>query len=372
MKKTLFCFLMLSCLLFVPSIAKAEKYVEVYDEIIEHNSELENYIEFSDTYSTYELKSLEGEVSAILIQFYNNGEALSYIVISCSLENDFKVIEFGTGVASHIIRIIADENVCEESYDLLYLEELRYVAKYKDKYYIVQNGCLESYDSLPEDWICDSENTQYYEYQDTLTWSEVLKKEDSGYTGGNRKWAPGASAWNSNYKTMTFFGTGGICSSTAAYNLATYWYGQGYTNFEPITASKQKKLFNAFYKELGEGAIISKCQYAYEIVFQKYGYTAITKYTQNASWTAITSAINSGPIHVHLRNSQIYGNHGVMGVGYVSFAFPSGWTSRYIIIVDGWNNGFRYVNYSLGIDGINITTVKPYKFQPQIVPTPSP
>lgn len=219
---------------------------------------------------------------------------------------------------------------------------------------------------LPE--ISDEVEDNYYNEGESLTWSDVYKREVGGYADGKRHWCPKGYNLYPEYRTMEPFMSGGICSSTAAYNLTVYWYHQGYDNFNLTTRARQNALFNAYYNRLGKSAVIKNCQYAYKNVFYEYNYYCTSKYIEDASWKEITSAIDDGPIHVHLRDSEIYGNHGTVGIGYVSFIFPSGWTSRYIILIDGWTVGSRYVNYTLGIDSIDITIVKPVKAHPGIKP----
>ena len=59
----------------------------------------------------------------------------------------------------------------------------------------------------------------------------------------------------------------------------------------------------------------------------------------------------------------------MLATGYITFPHSSGWVSRYYQIIDGWyNDDYRYVNHSLGVEllimewvemGISPTTPHP-------------
>lgn len=77
------------------------------------------------------------------------------------------------------------------------------------------------------------------------------------------------------------------------------------------------------------------------------------------TWSRAKQCIQKGAVHLALIDSQIYGNHAVLGVGYVSFSHSSGWISNYFQIVDGGGGTkYRYVNYSLGISRIDLFEIK--------------
>lgn len=100
---------------------------------------------------------------------------------------------------------------------------------------------------------------------------------------------------------------------------------------------------------------------AYQSVLRSYGYNnATASYQYSASWSQVTTGLNSCAVHLCLHGSEIYGDykgHGVLGVGYISFSHSTGWVSKYYSIVDGETADIRYVHSSLGIDHINLVTV---------------
>lgn len=51
-----------------------------------------------------------------------------------------------------------------------------------------------------------------------------------------------------------------------------------------------------------------------------------------------------------LLGDKYYGNHGVLGVGYVRYMYNGTWSSHYIRIADGWHNTIRYIHYETGRD----------------------
>lgn len=366
MRKKYVWFLVIIFLIFFNGVPLAEANDEEYENLTKWLSSLENIINLTEEYDTYSMELPDGTVSAKLFQFYEDAVPVSYVVISNKISTRPEIIEFGEGYAQSILGIAEALQVSKENSRLLYLGNLQYVLEYEESYYKVEDGKIIEMSELPE--LSDDIEGNYYNKGESLTWSDVYKREAGGYTDGKRHWCPKGYNLYPEYRTMESFMSGGICSSTAAYNLTVYWYHQGYDNFDPTTGEKQNALFNAYYNKLGKSAAISKCRFAYEDVFYAYNYYCTSKYIEDASWKEITSAIDAGPVHVHLRDSEIYGNHGAVGIGYVSFVFPSGWTSRYIVLIDGWMVGSRYVNYTLGIDSIDITIVKPVKAHPAIKP----
>lgn len=306
---------------------------------------LNNIVEITDEYQIFELELLDGTISALLFQFYENSVPISYVVVSNEVSENLEIIEFGAGYAQNILGVVDALQIADNNYRLLYMGNLQYIVENNGKYFMAQNGSILELDALPQEY--EAVEGEYYTYGETLNWSAVIKKE-VGYASLKRGWCPNGTNLYSEYRTMSSFMSGEICSSTAAYNLTVYWYHQGYTKFDLSTTAGQNAAFQAYYSRLGKSAEIKKCR--------------------DASWKKITSAIDEGPVHVHLRESEIYGNHGVLGIGYVSFSFDSGWTSRYIAIIDGWERGARYVNYSLGIDRVDITIVEPVMAHPVIKP----
>ncbi len=364
MNKKYVMLLILTLLIFLNLTSFAE--AEEKEQIPEGLSYLESVVKLTENYDTYLLELPDGTVSARLFQFYENTIPVSYVVVSNERGVNERIIEFGEGYAQSVLGIVDALHISNENYRLLYLGNLQYAVAYNERYYKIVNGRILELEAEPQLYT-DTEG-RYYNKGETLKWSDVYKREAGGYTDGKRHWCPKGYNLYSEYRTMDSFMSGGICSATAAYNLTVYWYHQGYTNFDVSTKAKQNALFREYYGRLGKNAIIKKCKTAYEEIFYNYGYYCTSKYIEDASWKQITSAIDKGPIHVHLRDSEIYGDHGAVGIGYVSFAFESGWTSRYIVLIDGWTVGSRYVNYTLGIEEIDITIVNPVKAHPVIKP----
>lgn len=104
-----------------------------------------------------------------------------------------------------------------------------------------------------------------------------------------------------------------------------------------------------YYKDVATGI---------EDVLRNRGLTnASVSIYKDVNWYAAMSCIDKRPVYRSLKGSEIYSDHGVLGVGYISFTHSTGWVSKYFQIADAWESTYHYVNYSLGIDEIRLLEV---------------
>lgn len=203
----------------------------------------------------------------------------------------------------------------------------------------------------------------YYNYGETLTYMAVLQKE-VGYDSVSSY--SKSTSFTKRTTTMAIYAYGNNnpvenhCAPTAGLNLLQYLYSvEGKTS---IPMSSWQSVFVALHTAMGtsntSGTADNALAPAYQSVLRSYGYNSATAAIQySASWSQVTTAINSNAVHLVLVDSEIYGEHSVVGLGYVSFTHSTGWVSKYYKIVDGLTADIRYVHSSLGIDHINLVTV---------------
>lgn len=316
----------------------------------------------SDDYLVMPLYDLQNNVSAYIIQYYFEGCPLSYVVINTSTTaEDAYYIEFGEGDFAGVVGLDRVEDA-EEAPRVCYCGGSQYYLLIGDDLYHYE-GTLKVLDSDMIEELEEWSSGVYYNYGETLTYMAVLQKE-VGYDSVSSY--SRSTSFTMRTMTMAIYAYGNNnpvdnhCAPTAGLNLLQYLYSvEGKTS---IPMSSWQSVFVALHTAMGtsntNGTADSALAPAYQSVLRSYGYNSATAAIQySASWSQVTTAINSNAVHLVLHSSEIYGEHSVVGLGYVSFTHSTGWVSKYYKIVDGLTADIRYVHSSLGIDHINLVTV---------------
>ena len=316
----------------------------------------------SDDYLVMPLYDLQNNVSAYIIQYYFEGCPLSYVVINTSTTaEDAYYIEFGEGDFAGVVGLDRVEDA-EEAPRVCYCGGSQYYLLIGDDLYHYE-GTLKVLDSDMIEELEEWSSGVYYNYGETLTYMAVLQKE-VGYDSVSSY--SRSTSFTMRTMTMAIYAYGNNnpvdnhCAPTAGLNLLQYLYSvEGKTS---IPMSSWQSVFVALHTAMGtsntSGTADNALAPAYQSVLRSYGYNSATAAIQySASWSQVTTAINSNAVHLVLHSSEIYGEHSVVGLGYVSFTHSTGWVSKYYKIVDGWTADIRYVHSSLGIDCINLVTV---------------
>jgi len=153
---------------------------EVVDNIVEKEI-FEEIIPITTEYFISPLYAIDGNVAAYLVQYYDEeGKGCSYIVVSNAIESREKYyIEFGDGEAP-VITELRDAYLDFESskdYRILYLGGYDYYIESSTGIY----GMLEGEICKMKNDIFDifklSSETQYYNEQETLKYSDILALE---------------------------------------------------------------------------------------------------------------------------------------------------------------------------------------------------
>ena len=316
----------------------------------------------SDDFLVMPLYDLQNNVSAYVVQYYLEGNPLSYVIINTNASAaDAYYIEFGEGDFADIVGLQKAKEA-EETTCVCYCGGSQYYLLIGDDQYYY-DGELKA---LANDFVEELEERSsgnYYNYGETLTYAAVLQKEVGYDTVSSYS---RSTAFTKRTMSMTMYAYGNNtpvykhCAPTAGLNLMQYLYSvEGKTG---IPMSSWQNVFIALYSAMGtsntNGTADSALAPAYQSVLRSYGYNSATAAIQySASWSQVTAAINSNAVHLVLHSSEIYGEHSVVGLGYVSFTHSTGWVSKYYKIVDGRTADVRYVHSSLGIDHINLVTV---------------
>ena len=316
----------------------------------------------SDEYLIVPLYNLQEKVSAYVIQYYDSHEPLSYIVINTRTNvTDDYYITFGQGDFADFVGLstikseVTNIRVCYCGGSEFYLEAGERVFHF--------NGDLEELDYNTVMELSEQTVGDYYVYGETLNLAAVLNKE-VGYL--NCPFFLRNTSFTKRTIDMTryAYGAGTVCynhcAPTAGLNLFQYLYTvEGKTN---IPMSSWTSVFVNLHTAMGttndDGTSESSIAPALQSVLQSYGYSNAFSYCYNyATWNMITAAIDTNAVFLCLYGSEIYHNHAVLALGYVSFIHSSGWVSKYYIIVDGQTSDIRYVHSSLGISHFSLITV---------------
>lgn len=316
----------------------------------------------SNDYLVMPLYDLQNNVSAYIIQYYSEGTPCSYVVINTRIgAEDAYYIEFGQGDFAGVVGLNTVEQT-DEIIRVCYCGGSQYYLLIGDDLYHY-NGELKLLDEDTVEELEERSYGVYYNYGETLTYAAVLAKE-VGYDSVSSYTR--STLFTKRTMTMTLYAYGNNnpvnrhCAPTAGLNLLQYLYSvEGKTS---IPMSSWQSVFIALHTAMGtsntSGTADNALAPAYQSVLRSYGYNSATAAIQySASWSQVTTAINSNAVHLVLHSSEIYGEHSVVGLGYVSFTHSTGWVSKYYKIVDGLTADIRYVHSSLGIDHINLVTV---------------
>ncbi len=332
------------------------------DDQLVDRSFFSTMIGVSDDFLVIPLYDLQNNVSAYVIQYYSEGVPLSYVVINTSsVAGNAYYVEFGEGDFAGVVGLYNAKET-EETIQVCYCGGSQYYLLIGDNLYHY-DGELKILDSDTVAELEERSSGVYYNYGETLTYLAVLQKE-VGYDSVSTYSRSTSFTKRTTGTTMYAYGNNNPvtnhCAPTAGLNLLQYLYSvEGKTN---IPMNSWQSVFIALHTAMGTsntyGTYDSNLAPAYQSVLRSYGYNSATATIQySASWSQVTTAINSNAVHLALHDSEIYGEHSVVGLGYVSFTHSTGWVSKYYKIVDGWTADIRYVHSSLGIDHINLVTV---------------
>lgn len=332
------------------------------DDQLVDRSFFSTMIGVSDDFLLIPLYDLQNNVSAYVIQYYSEGVPLSYVVINTSsVAGNAYYVEFGEGDFAGVVGL-DNAKETEETIQVCYCGGSQYYLLIGDNLYHY-DGELKILDSGTVAELEERSSGVYYNYGETLTYLAVLQKE-VGYDSVSTYSRSTSFTKRTTGTTMYAYGNNNPvtnhCAPTAGLNLLQYLYSvEGKTN---IPMNSWQSVFIALHTAMGTsntyGTYDSNLAPAYQSVLRSYGYNSATAAIQySASWSQVTTAINSNAVHLALHDSEIYGEHSVVGLGYVSFTHSTGWVSKYYKIVDGWTADIRYVHSSLGIDHINLVTV---------------
>lgn len=136
-------------------------------------SYLANVVEITSEYQIFQLEFLDGTISALLFQFYENSVLISYVVVSNEVSENLEIIEFGAGYAQNILGVVDALQIADNNYRLLYMGNLQYIVENNGKYFMAQNGSILELDALPQEY--EAVEGEYYTYGETLNWSAVIK-----------------------------------------------------------------------------------------------------------------------------------------------------------------------------------------------------
>lgn len=350
------------------------------------NSNWKSGVGFKDTRALFDL---EGNISAYLFELKNQqGDDSGYIIVSASL-GDNPIIEYSeTGksfIDSAIINTKADvekkhigRKVKDDDTKVYYLGGLSYLTQEQlddntSYTYDISTNKSETVDinELKKIKPKKNEDTQYAGMWKILSKNHLKQtiggstppdnsttfitdpsKYESGYSSSSSKDVTG---YNILYLTTSDLGDGNNCGPTASVNLCEYWSIRNSAKYGKLIDNNLYTTFCSLegYTPTG-GVYDSKIPSAFVTYFKNKGLTCTSSlhYGTN-SGADLEPVINGGnPFILCVHNNNMYGDHGVVGLGYKDFIYPPytggaiGITTHsiYIRIADGWcNDSSRFV-----------------------------
>lgn len=340
------------------------------------------YIEegYPDEFIVYEIEPFydyHGNVSAYNVKIQDlNDEPSGYVIVSAS-KQEYPIIEYAYDGAFYMEsvekQIIEDKETSHsgKKNKIYYDGNYNYGIKVDDTYYHIADDKIQSYNqkSVSDKKINDTYSieesanirNEWNAYETTKVSSppigSVITNSDLYESGYSNRSADYCAGMPSKLFLMTDFSTGGVCAPTAGTNLCYYW---------TLRDSKYSKLLNGSWTATfsrisalmgandGTGASTLDIRRGMLAYFQERGYASTQTYYSTCSSTTdfndyIKAEINVGrPVILSLLGDEYYGNHGVLGVGYVRYMYNGTWSSHYIRIADGWHNTIRYIHYETG------------------------
>lgn len=177
------------------------------------------------------------------------------------------------------------------------------------------------------------------------------------------------SSYNLTYKQMSNFASCNHCAPTAATNIMYYWYNRNsytYGNLRRDNDSTWNATFSRLHSLMGTNDTSwtpnANLKEAYKTYYEDAGFSPTVTFYSSASWNNMKTEIdNNFPFHMIVQGHYFYGDHSVVGVGYVDYTYGIFSHSRYIRVVDGWtSSASRFIHTSVGSSQVRMVKVRPY------------
>ncbi len=338
--------------------------------------EIEPFYDYNENISAYNIK----------IKNLNN-EPSGYVIVSAN-KQEYPIIEYaydGTFYMETLENQLIENK--ETSYSaernrIYYNGNYNYCVKVDSIYYHILDDKIQPYE--PKSVSAKTNNVQYSTKESqniTNEWNaytttkvssppigSVITDSDLYESGYSNRSADYCAGMPSEWFLMTDFSTGGVCAPTAGTNLCYYWtlrdntYSNLLNGSWAATFSRISTLMGA---DDGTGASTLDIRRGILSYFKERGYASTETYYSTCSSTThfndyIKSEINVGrPVILSLLGDDYYGEHAVLGVGYVRYMYSGTWSSHYIRIADGWHDTIRFIHYETGRDTLFRTRVIP-------------
>ncbi|MBR3470250.1 MAG: C39 family peptidase [Lachnospiraceae bacterium] len=174
---------------------------------------------------------------------------------------------------------------------------------------------------------------------------------------------------NITFRSMSnFSGYSEHCAPTAATNIMLYWYVQNSINYGSLCKNNDytwNDTFVELHTLMGtddtNGTLNANLQSAYTTYLTNAGFSPTVTYRSSPGWLQLETEINDGyPFHMVVQGHYYYGNHSVVGLGYIEYKYGLFSYSRYVRVADGWSNSCnRYIHFTTGNSSVQMVQVRP-------------
>jgi hypothetical protein len=327
----------------------------------------------------HEMYDLSGNISAYYMQIHDeNNVGLGYVVVGAE-DLYAPIIEYSTDGMFYPAVVMEKYN----SQKIIYLGGFDYFIEVSEGYINVSDFGTE------KEVIADISEKNVYENEDYSDewrgWFEIFEKNSGNSTppssgsvyitntddyesGYDSKTSSNVWNYNITYKTTgDFSGYINHCAPTAATNLMLYWYNRSssaYSSLRKNGDSSWNDTFTEYYSLMGTtstGTPNANLQSAYNTYLTNAGFSPTVSYHSSASWSNMKGEIDAGfPFHMVVQGHYLYGDHSVVGLGYVQYKYGLLSYSRYIRVADGWTSSAgRFIHTTVGNSAVRMVKVHP-------------
>lgn len=372
---------------FIISNMEIAPRMEEDGDLKKHNVEEEKLFDNEITLTeTEKLYNADQEISGYLVNFKNEEGIPGYIVVNADKEKS-PIVEFSTS-NEHPLDI-AKENLDLESKAYNYLGGIDYAITDEKESYILEEGSIEKI--TKEDLENTEENLSNIEKEENKEeWETILENKSGSSNPPTGKLITRPADYESNWQDCTydycykmgnnyfimgdFPGYSKHCSPTAGTNLCKYWTLRDPDKFKKLKKNnKWLDTFKRLYKLMGttnNGTPTPSYNVRYGITNyfnERIGNPCSTSSRGDCDTTSefndyIKQEINNGrPIAVILSDDEYYGNHSMVGFGYIRYKYNKKWKSHYVMVADGWTKTpDRYLHYQTGRRLFTVSRINPY------------
>ena len=338
----------------------SEEAVRKYALDFMRNSQEKDTLEISDFIVMY---GVNDEQTGYYVTFSENKKESGYMILSL-LTSGSPVVEFSFNGKGILMDVMEERGCKEEVRNILYTgPDSFYIEEDDGMYYAVYEGENVSKQQIDK---------AFFKGQSELELDTQKEEGTKSITigGGILDWnAANISSFfkiidfgsGTDYWLMTQLASGGVCYPTAATNILWYWgfhrnctsiSNKSFVQSQTTNHGKAQAIFDDLENNMGtlcwgtlDTNIVQGFEGFFDVPAQSGGVWNCKKLNNGSTYQSYKNALNDNcPIFLVVKTgTSIFADgHGMYNFGYASST--SG--TKYLFVMDGWNNYGRFVKFS--------------------------